>query len=363
MMRRSNSRAGTASSALFAGLVLFSGAASAQASERHTLAGSEVAIYNLAGSIRVEGASSEGDVVVEVRRMGNGGDRLKVATGQVRGRETLRVIFPERDIVFRREGERRWGGETRVRVNDDGTFGDNGKDRWNDRDEVEIRSSGRGYEGYAEVRVLVPKGKRVDLHLAVGDASASNVDGDFSFDVSAATVTTTKTRGSLSLDTGSGEVNVSDAEGELRLDSGSGSVTLTRVKGDHLVIDSGSGSVRGNTLDSDELSLDSGSGRIRLEAVRARTLDIDSGSGSVELQLLSDVDHLRADAGSGSVTLGIPESLGAELHIDSGSGGIDIDIPISITHRDRDSLNGKIGDGRGKIEIDAGSGGVRLRRS
>lgn len=338
----------------------------AQAGERHTLAGTEVAVYNLAGSIKLEGASSGSDVVVEVRRQGNDGDKLKVVAGSVRGREALRIIYPERHIVFRRDGDRGWGNNrTTVQVNDDGTFGDSGDRRggWRGRDDYEISSSGRGFEGWAEVRVMVPKGKRVNVHLAAGDATASNVDGDLSIDVGAASVTTTHTRGMLSLDTGSGEVSVSDAQGELRLDSGSGSVTLSNVKGERLIIDSGSGSVRGSGVDADVLSLDAGSGSVRMDAVRARSLDIDSGSGSVELQLLSDIEKLRADAGSGRVTLGIPESLGAEVSIETGSGGIDIDVPMTVTRRDRDYVRGTIGDGRGRIEIDAGSGGVRIRRN
>ena len=334
----------------------------AQDAERHTLSGDDVAIYNLAGAIRIEGGSGGGEVVVEVRRMGSDGDRLKVATGAVRGRETLRVLYPERRIVFR-DGERRWGGETSVSVDDDGTFGDGRGDGWRDRDRYEIRSSGSGFEGYAEVRVVVPKGKRVAVHLAAGEASATNVDGDLVIDVHAARVTTSRTRGALDLDTGSGEVSVSDADGELRLDSGSGSVTLARVKGGRLDIDSGSGSVRGSGVECDVLSLDSGSGSVRLEGVRARDLDVDSGSGSIELQLLGDVDRLRADAGSGRVTLGIPESLGAELRIETGSGGIDVDVPATVTRHGRGTFTGRLGDGRGRIDIDAGSGGVRLRRS
>jgi hypothetical protein len=69
------------------------------------------------------------------------------------------------------------------------------------------------------------------------------------------------------------------------------------------------------------------------------------------------------DAGSGGVTLRLPASLGAELDIDTGSGGIDTDIPVTITRRSRSHLTGRIGDGAGRIRIDAGSGGVRLVRA
>ena len=48
---------------------------------------------------------------------------------------------------------------------------------------------------------------------------------------------------------------------------------------------------------------------------------------------------------------------------DTGSGGIESEIPIQITRRERDRLVGQIGDGRGRIVIDGGSGRVRLKKS
>ena len=97
--------------------------------------------------------------------------------------------------------------------------------------------------------------------------------------------------------------------------------------------------------------------------MQSRRINLDTGSGSVELDLRADVESLRIDSGSGGVTLGIPESLGAEIRIDTGSGGIDTDIPIQVKRTERNFLSGSIGDGKGEIIIDTGSGGVRLRRS
>ena len=57
-----------------------------------------------------------------------------------------------------------------------------------------------------------------------------------------------------------------------------------------------------------------------------------------------------------------PEALGAELDLESSSGGIDFDVPITVTEFDRESLRGRIGDGRGRIQIDTGSGAIRFIR-
>jgi lia operon protein LiaG len=330
----------------------------AQTPERRTIPGDDIAVYNIAGVMRVEGGSGS-DVAVEVTRGGADASKLTIQTGRVRGRETLRVIYPDRRIVYRQGEWSRWRSRITLRVDDDGTFGDN----HDDGRSVDIVGSGDGLEAYADVRVIVPKGKRVSVFLGVGEAKIDNVDGDLYVDVSAAPVTSTRTRGKLSLDTGSGEVKVTDAQGEVDLDTGSGSVEVMNVRGPYLKMDTGSGRVRGSNIVAEELELDTGSGSVRLGQVQSKRIKLDSGSGSVELDLRSDVDDVQIESGSGGVTLGIPESLGAAIRIDTGSGGIDTDIPIQIKKAERSYLSGTIGDGKGEISIETGSGGVRLRRS
>ena len=156
----------------------------AQQPERRTLTGGHVAIYNLAGVIRLERGTGS-DVVVELTRGGPDAGKLQIATGPLRGRETLRVIYPDDEIVYRELGR---GSNTTLRVRDDGTFNDR-EDRgrgghWSDEGRrVRIAGSGAGLEAHADVRIAIPPGKRVEVYLAVGQAFASNVDGDLRVDV------------------------------------------------------------------------------------------------------------------------------------------------------------------------------------
>jgi len=333
--------------------------------QRYTLAGPDVAVYDLVGTVRVVGAASGNDVVAEVTRGGPDAAKLRVETGPIGGSQTLRVIFPADDIVATGLGR---GSSSRLRVRDDGTFGDDGHHRRGDflsrGREVSITGrGGDGLEARADVTVRVPKGKRVAVHLAVGDAEVTNVDGDLLVDVAAANVSTSHTSGRLSLDTGSGEVRVADAVGEIDLDTGSGDVTVTRVSGKRLTVDAGSGSLDGNDIAVEMLTLDLGSGGATLNNVRSADVNLDSGSGDVDLGLTSDVHSLVVDSGSGDVTLRVPPSLGATIDVDAGSGGLSTEIPMTITHKDGTELSGKIGDGNGRIKIDSGSGRVRLRKA
>ena len=331
--------------------------ASAQAGgDRVALSGSTIAIYNLVGSIKAVGGSGS-DVVVTVAKSGKDASQLRIEHGPVHGRETLRVIFPARRITFGSEGN--WGrGHTTVRVADDGTF--DGND--DDGSRVEIGSRSGGLEARADLTVAVPAGKELHLHLAAGDVNVSNVDGDISVDVNSADVTTNGTKGSLTLDTGSGQTSVTDADGDVNLDSGSGSVTLSRIRGDRLSIDAGSGRMRGDNINTKRIEMDLGSGGASLKNVTATDIKLDCGSGSTELDLVSDIRMLDIDSGSGGVTVWIPESLGAKVDIDAGSGGIDMGVPVSVTRWESDHVIGTIGDGNGSIRIDAGSGGVRLKK-
>jgi hypothetical protein len=321
--------------------------------DRHRLSGDRVAIYNLAGKLRVE-AGDGSDVVVEVTPGGRDGDRLRVEEGSIRGRETLRVIYPSDRIVYPAlEG----GNRTSITVSDDGTWGD---DHSGGGRRTEISGSGSGLEAYADIIVRVPRGQQVTVNEAVGDARITSVDADVTVNVASADVSAERTRGHLKLDTGSGSVSVTDAQGDLELDTGSGGVTIRGIRGETLHMDTGSGSIEGGDVDVTQLKADVGSGGVRLNRIHATQVDVDAGSGSTELELLSTVDHLEVGAGSGGVTVHLPASQSADVDIETGSGGIDTDFDIRVTRFERRHMVGRIGDGRGSIRIESGSGQVRL---
>jgi lia operon protein LiaG len=327
--------------------------------EHHTLAGDRVAVYNLAGKLRVQpGPGSQ--VTVDMKRGGHDASQLRVLQGDIRGFNTLRVVYPGDRVIYPQMGYR---SRTQLRVNPDGTFDDNDHDGWGSRDRVEIRDSGSGLEAFADLVVSVPKGQRIVLHWGVGDATVSNVDGDIRVSVAAAHVSAEHTRGILKLDTGSGGVDVIDAQGEVTLDTGSGGVTVNGVRGESLLMDTGSGSIRGGDVDVKTLKMDVGSGGLRLDRIKAPRVTADAGSGGVDLSFLAPVTDLSAESGSGGVTVRLPAAQTGDVDIETGSGGIDTDFPITSSRLARHHIRGTIGSGGGKIRIEAGSGSVRLLKS
>lgn len=334
-------------------------AAPASAQTQHeTLSGDRVSVYNLAGKLRVQ-AGTGSQVTVDITRGGRDAAKLKIAKGDVHGFNSLRVIYPSDEIVYPDMNGR---GRTQLRVNDDGTFNDNDND-WGSRNRVEIRAYGSGLEAYADVVVGVPKGQRIVVHWGVGDATVSNVDGDIRVSVAAARVHAEHTHGRLNLETGSGAVDVLDANGDVVLDTGSGGVTLNGIHGEELLMDTGSGSIRGSDVDVKTLKVDVGSGGLRLDGVKAPKVSVDAGSGGVELGFLATVDDLVAEAGSGGVTLRLPAAQTGDVDIETGSGGIQSDFSVTMTRFSRNHVRGTIGNGKGRIRVESGSGSVRLLKN
>ena len=344
--------------ALLAAVAFTSMAAPAAAQERYAVGGDHVAIYNLAGTVEVVGTSA-GQVTVEMERGGRHADRLRVEVGEVENRQALRVIYPSDEVHYDPPG---WNGSTTVRVNSDGTWGGDGGSWFGRGDRVRVSSRRSGMDAHANLRIGIPRGQRAEIYLAVGRIRAENVDGRLRLDTGSGRVAAQNMAGDLTIDTGSGSVEVTGMDGDLLVDTGSGGVTVSGLRGDALRIDTGSGSVDVANSAAGSIEIDTGSGSIDLVNSAARNLVLDTGSGSVEAELTSAVERVVIDTGSGGVSLRLPESLGARVDLDSGSGGIDVEFPVDATERSRDELRGQIGDGRGYIEVDTGSGGIRIRR-
>lgn len=325
------------------------------AQEVQRVAGRDVAIYNLAGRVEVVGGGGS-EVVVRITRGGADASQLAVETGQIRGRSTLRILYPGDEILYPPMGR---GSSTSFSVRADGTFGDGNGDNG---DRVRIRGSGSGLEAWADLVIEVPTGITASVYLATGAMEAQGVDAALRLDTGSGEITATDVSGSLDIDTGSGVIRVDGIQGSLRVDTGSGRVEVADVVGDQVELDSGSGGISASRIEARALRVDTGSGSVELVAVSSPSVVVDTGSGSVEIELLEDVELLEVDTGSGSVTVTAPDDLGATVEIDTGSGGIDLDFPLEVRSVRRDRVQGRLGDGQGTILIDTGSGSIRIVR-
>lgn len=346
---------GLAAALLLAALVSTPATTYAQQTEQRTIQGAKVAIHNLVGTIRAE-AGTGSQVVVDITRNGPDAGQLRVHESSRDGTQILAIVFPGDRIIYPAMGRR---SSTTTSVSADGTFGGGSRDRRR----VRVTGTGDGLEAHADLRVHVPRGQTISLHLGVGDVSVTNVEGNLMIDVMAADITTEGTSGVLALDAGSGRATVRNARGQLALDLGSGPVDLAQIDATSILVDAGSGSITGNGLRARELSLDTGSGNVELASVSAETVTLDAGSGSIDVELSTTLRSLSVDAGSGNITIRVPENIGATIEAETGSGGIDTDLPLQVRRMDRDHMSGTIGNGQAQVRIDSGSGRIRIVKS
>jgi hypothetical protein len=344
--------------------LLWAAPLAAQNASRHTLKGADVAVYDLAGAVQLEAGSGDA-VTVTVTRGGTDAARLEVAEGDLGGRATLRLIFPADRISYPQMPD----GSTEIRVRDDGTFGHDHFGDGDDDDDGDSAAGGRrvrissrpdGLEAWADLRISVPAGRALAVHLGASRLTVTNVDGQLRLMAASGAVAVNGVKGKLALQVGSGMVRLSGIEGDLTAETGSGGVEITRARGSKLVVETRSGEVAAFGLEAEQLRVQTGSGDIRLSAARAPRMGLETGSGTVTVELQGNLDRLDVRTGSGDVAITAPASLSAELVMDTASGEVDTDFPLAVTRTARAHLRGTVGSGKGKISVETGSGGIRL---
>ena len=360
---------------------------SAQRVERVELHGPAVAIYNLAGSVRVDGGAVD-RVVVEVIRGGQDARRLVLDTGMIRGRMTLRVRYPSDRLTYADGG---WTGNTTVEVDRDGTFADdmsdrNGGDASGVRDtigptdrrvaprRVEITSRARGtgvpLDAYADLHVIVPRGIALSVQQGVGSVTVESVEGTLAVSVRAARVRASHVRGALTLDSDAGDSDVADLTGDLTVASDTGSLTTHDVRGGAMRLTLDVGRLRASGIDVTELTATVRAGSVRFSTTRATRLRLQTDHAPSEISLLVAPGDASIEAGSGRVTLALPTNTGSIVDIETRTGKIASDFTVArplagprlTPGADSRTLRGTIGVGGGRIRIRTHSGDVRLVR-
>jgi len=324
--------------------------------ERYTLRGDAIAIHNLAGALSIEPGSGS-ETVIEVTRGGSDGHMLRIETGTIEGETSLRVIYPEDEIVYPELGR---GSRTTLEVAADGRIVRRSKSRDLDTRRVEIKGSGPGLEAHADIRVLLPAGRTLRVALAVGPLHAGRVTGTLDLEVMAGSIDANGVHGDLEASTGSGSVAATDHVGDLSITTGSGDVRMKTARGGSISAETGSGSVEADRVEAKSFAVSTGSGRIELGSVRAPQVAVSTGSGGVEVDFGADIDDVEISTGSGSVTVQVPRGFGAQVDASCGSGHIESSVPMEVSKRKNHSLEGSFGDGKGSLRVDTGSGTIRF---
>ena len=167
----------------------------------------------------------------------------------------------------------------------------------------------------------------------------------------------------LDVQTGDGSVEVQPVSGHVSLSTGDGSITAEGLQGE-IRLHTGDGAIRATAL-SGSLKADTGDGHMNVQG-RFDVLDLGTGDGGIDaaVEAGSKVEApWSLHSGDGSITLRLPEDLGAELAAQTGDGSIVLDKPVTVTGTiDHSSVRGKLGAGGQPLRIHTGDGSIRLQR-
>jgi len=167
----------------------------------------------------------------------------------------------------------------------------------------------------------------------------------------------------LSVSSVSGAVVVTaSSPGEAEFGNVSGDTTL-RITTPRVQVESVSGDVHLQGGLTGEVSMESVSGDLRLVAPALSELNLSTVSGDIDARAaLRPGGSIDGETLSGTLSLRLPRGTGARLRAESFSG--DIDSPVGKVDREEHgpgkSLDARLGNGRGDIQLESFSGDVRL---
>lgn len=331
--------------------------------ESFQFSGERLILVDLIGQVEITGHDGD-DFLVEVHVQGEDASREIIEFDQKNGATSeLWIRFPveeERDYVYPRLGRRSKTTFQSGRSDRDSFLGQLLDLARGDR--ITVSGDGRGLEVWADVTIKVPRDRKTQVDLGVGQIHATDLTSALSLDTRSGSVEVERVTGDLSVDTGSGSVTAQNVTGRISIDTGSGDVEVRHLRGTSISIDTGSGSVRGTRLECEDLQVDTGSGSVDLSSVGADDAEIDTGSGSVTLELVRmGAGHFSIDTGSGSIELIVPEDASAMVHAETGSGGVRVDVEgADVRRQDRDEVAVRIGAGDADVLLSTGSGGIRI---
>lgn len=143
--------------------------------------------------------------------------------------------------------------------------------------------------------------------------------------------------------------------------TGDGSVTLTGLHGS-VQADTGDGSIRADDLDG-MLQAHTGDGSVHVQG-RFDGLQIHTSDGSVELRALQGSkmkEDWKLETGDGSVRLGLPRDLAANLDLHTGDGSIQMNMDVTVSGKlGGHELRGKMNGGGPQLAVRTGDGSIQI---
>ncbi len=238
--------------------------------------------------------------------------------------------------------------------------------------------SGSHRSSWIDYTVEVPIAFSVTASAASGEVRVSNIDGDADVAATSGDVSIRAAGGNAQAAITSGDLEAIEIGGDLTVSATSGDVTIDNVGGT-LKAEGTSGDFRASRIGKDaeirlvsgdltlegcsgDVSVRTASGDVHLDEVQG-SVDASSSSGNIDVLIVPVKDRtFSLSSSSGSIDLYyVPvRDFGFGLNVRTSSGSIEGDLPIRVSRVDRRRLEGVVGSGAAKVEIETASGDVTI---
>ncbi len=172
--------------------------------------------------------------------------------------------------------------------------------------------------------------------------------------------------GPARLRTSNGSIHVQAFQGRLDATTSNGAVELTDVTGEtmvrtsngHIHVDNLKGSLQANTSN--------GAITANLAAAGDRPLRLETSNGAVDLTLSPKFDNdVRVGSSNGHITLHLPAEVNARVQARTNNASVTSDFEVraqSEFHRNKNRLDGVIGNGGPLLDLSTSNASIRLMK-
>lgn len=209
--------------------------------------------------------------------------------------------------------------------------------------------------------IEVPPNTEVRVTTGSGDLNVGGIAGPVTATTGSGDVQMSEIQGNVNATAGSGDMRMEGIQGSAEVTAGSGDVEIRSVGG-RVRVKTGSGDIT-LTAPGNAVTVSNGSGDIRITGATS-DLRVRTGSGTVTVAgSPSSGSYWELHAASGDVTLNVPANAAFRFHAQSRMGDIRSHLPMTIVEQSRRELRAVVGQGTARVEVETGSGDIRLNSS
>lgn len=195
---------------------------------------------------------------------------------------------------------------------------------------------------------------KVDAEFTVGENTPIDIRS------SSGKVSVKGIQASVKIQGANGEFQISDVKGPLEAVISTGSVDVKKVEGALINVDTKSGSVSLSDVKG-AISVRTSSGNVNLVDVSGRTLTVEAASGDIVADLCEAVTgNVNMRTVSGNITVEICDTSDARVSLVTIQGAVSSSIDLEDLTQEHLKIRGRLGEGKGMIDLSAVSGDVRL---